>query len=263
MSKVITLSNQKGGVAKTTSLYNLGAIAAQRGYKVLLIDFDSQASLVISMGYDPDGFDNTISTLIDDYITRKNSKMSIYECIYPGRIENLYFIPSMIDLATKEMQMNGITSKETILNRILKDIKEEYDYIFIDTGPSLNNLTINALSASDYVLIPSEAKKLSYKAISYLTNIISDVKELINPNLKTIGIIVTNFEENTKESKEILKDMDENYNVIGVVNKSVEITNGMKLGLPISSLPLNKLEKPGKRIVENYNKIFDLIDELK
>lgn len=260
MGKIIAITNQKGGVSKTTTTYNLGSIAARHGKKTLLVDFDSQASLTISMGYEAEDFENNIATLLDNYIARPSTKAPIYESIYESDIPNLYFIPAIIDLAVKEMQLNGITSKETVLKRVLKDVAEDFDYIIIDTMPSLGNLTINALSAADYVLIPTEADYLAYKAIKSLTGVIADIKELINPSLTIIGVLVTKYEAHTTKARDVMEALKQNYNVIGTINKSVEITKGILEGKPI--VELKKLTKPGTEIVESYTKVFHIIEEL-
>jgi len=258
VGKIIAVTNQKGGVAKTTSSYNLATIAARKGNKTLLVDFDSQASLTVAMGYNELDFTTNIATLMDNYIAKPKHKIPIIECIYESDIENLYFIPSSIDLAIKEAQINGILSQETILKRILKDAVDDFDYIFIDTLPSLGNLTINAMSAADYILVPTEADYLAYKAINSLMDAIGTIQEHINPKLKVLGVFITKYEP-TNVAKEVMEAYKEKYTFLGTVQKSVEISDSIKKGQPI--VEVKKLNKPGKSIVDSYNSIFELLSK--
>lgn len=259
MSKLIAICNQKGGVAKTTSTYNIATLSAMKGYKTLMIDLDSQASLTISSGAEPLDFEVNIATLFDDMINRKGRILDVNSAIYPvEEIDNLYLIPSIIDLASKETLLNTVTAKELTLKRILEKVIDEYDYIFIDCSPSLGNLTINALSASDYLIIPTEADYLSYRGLGDLLSVVEDVRELINEKLKVMGIIVTKYEARVKDSNDVLEQLESKYDILGIIKKSVTIKDGIYAGLPLVVNPRNEIAKD---IKDEYAKIFDFIEE--
>lgn len=259
MSKIMAICNQKGGVAKTTSTYNLAALSAMKGYKTLMIDLDSQASLTISTGGDPLDFKVNIATLFDEMINKKSKKIDVRNAIYPVEgIENLYLIPSIIDLATKEALLNTITAKELTLKRILEKVIDDYDYIFIDCSPSLGNLTINALSTSDYLIIPTEADYLSYRGLGDLLSVVDDIKELINSRLEFLGVIVTKFESRLKDSNEVLEHLEGQYDLLGVIKKSVSIKDGIYEGLPLVINPKNEI---AKEIKEEYEKVLEFIEK--
>lgn len=264
MSKTIAICNQKGGVAKTTSTYNIATLSAIKGYKTLMIDLDSQASLTISTGAEPLDFEENIATLFDDMINKKSKELNVRNSIYEVEgIENLYLIPSIIDLASKEALLNTVTAKELTLKRIIDKIKDDFDYIFIDCSPSLGNLTINALSTSDYLIIPSEADYLSYRGLGDLLSVVEDVKELINDKLEVMGIIVTKHEANTRDGKEVLEQLEKNYNVFGVIKKSVKIKDGIYEGVPLVLNTNKELKDVGivEEIKDEYKKIFDYIEK--
>ena len=155
--KTIAIDNQKGGVTKTTATFNIAAAMAEQGKKVLMVDLDSQASLTISAGLEPLDMEYTVCDLL------KKRRVETAKCVYKlENIKNLSIIPSIIDLAALEMELQGRTSREKILSRSLKEIKDDYDYIIIDCPPQLSILTLNALAACDYVIIPCKTDYLSY-----------------------------------------------------------------------------------------------------
>lgn len=259
MSKIISICNQKGGVAKTTSTYNIATLSAKKGYKTLMIDLDSQASLTIYTGLEPLDFEENIATLFDAMINKKSKELKITEAIYEvDAIKNLYLVPSIIDLASKETLLNTVTAKELTLQRILDKVSDEFDYIFIDCSPSLGNLTINALSTSDYLIIPSEADYLSYRGLGDLLDVVRDVKELINNKLEFMGIVVTKYESRIIDNIEVLEELENKYNVIGVVKKSIKVKEGIYDGLP---LVLNATNDLAKEIKEEYKKVFNYIEK--
>lgn len=259
MSKIIAICNQKGGVAKTTSTYNLATLSAMKGYRTLMIDLDSQASLTISAGKEPLNYEKNIASLFDNIINKETRNLDVKSAIYPiEKIENLSLIPSIIDLATKEALLNTVTAKEFTLKRILDRIIDDFDFIFIDCPPALGNLTINALSISDYVIVPTEADYLSYRGLIDLLATVEEIKELINNKLKVMGIVVTKFESNVKDAKEVLRQLKKKYNVLGIVKKSVTIKDGIYDGLPLVLNPKNKI---AKEIKQEYEKVFKYIED--
>lgn len=225
-----SIVNQKGGVAKTTSTHNIGVALAKIGYKVLVVDLDSQASLTYSVGIDPLSVEdkNIVSIL-----TAK-STVDIKECIYQVKtVENLYILPSIIDLAQIELEMFARSSREKILERALLPIEDDFDFILIDCPPQLSVLTINALSCSDSVIIPVKTDELAFRGLTQLEDTIEEIKELINPKLEVIGVIATMFEKISTEDKRVLKKLEEREQVIGIIKKTVEVKKGITKGISI------------------------------
>lgn len=230
MGKIIAVANQKGGVAKTTSTFNIAAVLAGKGKKVLMIDFDSQASLTISAGLEPRDYENNIVTILSN----KSKKDVIQDCIVPlEKIPNLFLITSIIDLARVELELQGRTARERVLSRALEPICNDYDFIFIDCPPQLSVLTLNALAASDYVLVPCKTDYLSYRGLEQLEETIEDVRDCLNSKIKMLGVIATFYEKASSDDNDILRGLKEKYNVIGVVKKSVEVKKGIYDGIPI------------------------------
>jgi len=220
MSRIIAIANQKGGVAKTTSVHNLACALANQNKKVLMVDLDSQASLTISSGIEPLNIEHNIVSILS-----KGSK-NIIDCIQSLK-ENLHIVSSVIDLAQIEMDMFSRPSREKILDRALEPIKNEYDYILIDCPPQLSILTINALSCCDAVIIPTKTDYLAYRGISQLYDTIEEIKDLINPKLKVLGVIATMYEMKISDDVAILNLLRKNYNVIGIVKKMAQIKKGI------------------------------------
>lgn len=247
MKGVIAIANHKGGVLKTTTTHNLGAGLAQKGYRVLTIDLDPQASLTISMGKEPMESEANIYDIF-------NGKLAARECICQVG-ENLDLIPSSTDLAVLEMQLFSRTARETILDRAMRDIRESYDYILIDCPPQLSILAINGLSMADAVIIPSKTDYISYRPIEQLLGTIGEIQRLINPKIYVMGVIASLFEKKVSEHKEVLEVMEENYNVIGIVKKTAEATKGIYSGQAVISW------NPKAEISGQYWKIIEYIEE--
>lgn len=208
MSKIISIVNQKGGVAKTTSTFNIGYALSSSGYKVLLIDYDPQASLTISVGLEPLKIENTIVNALQLKDSEKFKPVD--DCIV-NISENLDIITSTIDLATLEMQMLGWTSRERCLVRALAPIKDKYDYILIDCAPQLSLLTLSALAASRYMLVPCKTDYLAYRGLENLMRTYRDVKELLNENLELAGVFPTLYNARIKDDKEVIELLEMTY----------------------------------------------------
>jgi len=211
MSKIISVINQKGGVGKTTTAINLGAALAKLNKKVLLVDFDPQSNLTIGLGFDPDEIENTISSLLRKRIENDNCDINISDYILSSDSEDVDIIPSDIQLSGIEMLLVNTMNRESILKSILEEIKNNYDYILIDCMPSLNILPINALVASNSVVIPVQAQFYSLKGMVQLFETIQRVRRQINKNLAVEGILLTMFDNRTNLSKEVEKALNEVY----------------------------------------------------
>ena len=246
MGKILAFANQKGGVAKTTSTYNIGVSLAQKGKKILLIDLDSQASLTISAGLEPFEYENTIVSVL------QKEGNSVLHCIQALQ-ENLHICTSRLELAQLEMEMIGRSMRETILKRALEKIKNKYDYILIDCPPQLSILTINALSSCDFVIVPVKTDYLAYRGVELLMESITGIKELINPELAVLGIVATMYEKRINDDNEILKALQKKYNVIGVVKKMAIVKKGVYEGLSVSE------QFPKNDVAVAYDQISDYI----
>jgi len=246
---VIAMANQKGGVAKTTCVHNLGVALANKNKKVLLIDLDSQASLTISVGVEPLDIVNNIVSVLD-----KNSR-PVTECVHKIK-PNLYIVTSVIDLAQLEMEMISRASREKILDRSLMPVKKDYDYILIDCPPQLGILTVNALSCADGVIIPVKTDYLAYRGMTQLQNTIAEVRKLINPELRDLGVIATLYEKKIKDDNEILKELHKEYEVLGVIKKLAIAKKGIYDGLSVIE------QNPSSEIAVEYMKIADTICEI-
>ena len=199
--KVYAVCNQKGGVGKTSVSVSLATAFALRGYKVLLIDSDPQASATVSLGEtNPDELDFTLATVIDTYIN--DGKVPYYEGILEHE-EGVDFMPCSIELSGVENSLMNVMSREKILKTYVDQERKYYDFIFIDCMPSLGMMTINALSAADSVIIPTQANYLSSKGINLLLQSISKVKRFINPDLQIAGILLTMMDSRTNNAKMI------------------------------------------------------------
>ena len=207
--KVIALTNQKGGVGKTTTAVNLGVTLAQQGKKVLLIDADAQANLTMSLGYSrPDDLPNTLSTIMQDIIDDKSVDVSKSIMHHD---EGVDLLPSNIELSGLEVRLINAISRESVLKTCINEVKKNYDTVLIDCMPSLGMLTINALAAADSVIIPTQPHYLSAKGLELLLRSVSMVKRQINPKLRIDGILMTMVMPRTNITKEITATVKSAY----------------------------------------------------
>ena len=227
MARTITIANQKGGVAKTTSCFALGAAISELGHRVLLIDLDPQASLSYSMGLDPDALEDTIHDVLV-------GRVPIGKTIHQGPEADL--VPANIDLAGAEAYLLTRTGREYALRMAMEDLLVHYAYILIDCPPSLGVLTINALTAADEVLIPLQCEALSHRGVGQLLETIEDVRRLTNRTLGIRGLIATMFDPRTAHSREILNDVGRRYNLDVLqppVRKSIRFAEAPRTGKSI------------------------------
>lgn len=245
---VIAVANQKGGVAKTTTTHNLGVALAASGKKVLMIDLDSQASLTISTGLEPLEMQRTIVDVL------RKDVAPIGECVHPIT-ERLHIISSIIDLAPMEMELLSRASREKILDRALKPIRESYDFILIDCPPQLSILTINALSCADGVLIPVKTDYLAYRGLTQLLDSIQEVQELINPDLKVLGVVATLYDTRVTDDREILALLKKDYNLLGVIKRLAVAKKGIYDGRAAVE------QAPSSEIAREYTAIANWLVE--
>lgn len=244
--KVIAIANQKGGVAKTATTHNVGVALASAGKKVLLIDLDSQASLTISVGLEPLEMQRTIVDVL------KKDAEPISKCIQKLN-DRLHIVTSIIDLAPMEMEMLSRASREKILDRALKPVLEDYDYILIDCPPQLSILTINALSCADGVLIPVKTDYLAYRGLTQLQDSIQEIQELINPELKVLGVVATLHDARVTDDREILALLKKEYNLLGVIKRLAVAKKGIYDGRAVVE------QAPNSEIAKEYIAIADMI----
>ena len=200
-AKVIAFANQKGGVAKTTTTLNLAAAFAEEGHRVLCIDMDPQGNLTMSQGIDPD----TLEVSMFDVLVHD---MSIREVIRRREVD---VACSSIDLAGAEIAMSMKIGRERSLDKALREIKEDYDFICIDTPPSLGLLTINALTAAHKVIVPVQCEYLSMRGLIQLQNTLSMIRENLNPDVDIAGILPTMVDSRTLHAKEAIEILEENF----------------------------------------------------
>jgi len=197
-ARVLSLCNQKGGVGKTTSTINLGAALAEAGRKTLLVDFDPQGALSVGLGFNPHDMDLTVYNLLT------SREVSVRDVLLKTDVPNLDLLPSNIDLSAAEVQLVNEVAREQILANALRPILDDYDYVLIDCQPSLGLLTVNALTASQGVVIPLECEFFALRGVALLMDTIEKVRERLNPGLKLEGILATMYDSRTLHSREVL-----------------------------------------------------------
>jgi chromosome partitioning protein len=201
VGKVIAFANQKGGVAKTTTTLNLGVAFAEQGMKVLLVDLDPQGNLTMSQGLNPDSIERS---MFDVLVHR----IPITEVIHGTEVD---LAVSSIDLAGAELALSSMIGRERALEKALAPVRENYNYILIDTPPSLGLLTINALVASDGVIVPVQCEYLSLRGLVQLENTLSMIRENLNPEVAIQGILPTMYDNRTLHSREAVEILQENF----------------------------------------------------
>ncbi len=229
MAIVICISNQKGGVGKTTTAVNLSASLAVSEKKTLLIDCDPQANATTGIGIDKTAINQTLYHAMI-------GESSLESLIVDSGIETLKVIPSRVELIGFEVEMMSNPDRELVLKNLISGLKQDFDYIILDCPPSLSLLTVNAMTAADYLLIPLQCEFYALEGLGQLLQTIKRVRVSLNPGLKIIGILLTMFDKRTNLSHQVAEDAEKHFkNLVfkTTVPRSVRLSEAPSFGKPI------------------------------
>ena len=230
MGRIIAIANQKGGVGKTTTSINLSASLAAKGKKVLVIDTDPQGNTTSGFGIEKNELEDTIYELI-------LGECSIRDCIISNVIKNVSVVPSNVNLAAAEIELIGVDKKEFILKNEVDYVKDDYDFIIIDCPPSLNMLTINAMTTADSVLVPIQCEYYALEGLSQLIHTIDLVQQRLNPDLIIDGVVFTMYDVRTNLSNQVVENVKENLDTKiyeTLIPRNIRLAEAPSHGLPIN-----------------------------
>ena len=230
MGRIIAIANQKGGVGKTTTSINLSACLAEAGKKVLVVDLDPQGNTTSGLGVDKNRIDRTVYEMM-------LGEFELGECIIPDLFDHLDLVPSNVNLSGAEIELIGIDKKEYILKSALAEIHDKYEFIIIDCPPSLNMLTVNAMTAADTVLVPIQCEYYALEGLSQLIHTINLVKKRLNPSLDMEGVVFTMYDARTNLSLQVVENVKSNLrqNVYKtIIPRNVRLAEAPSHGLPIN-----------------------------
>jgi chromosome partitioning protein len=229
MGKTIAIANQKGGVAKTTTAVNLSAWLSLMGQKVLLIDIDPQGNASTGVGVDKEAVESCIYDVVINSVPLK-------EVIITSPVENLDLVPATIELAGAEIELVGVAEREYVLKKALAEVKDSYDFIFIDCPPSLGLLTINALTAADSLLIPIQCEYYALEGLGQLLNTFQRVQQNLNKDLVLEGVLLTMFDGRTNLSIQVVDEVKKHFKdkvFRAIVPRNVRLSEAPSHGKPV------------------------------
>ena len=252
MGRIISISNQKGGVGKTTTTVNVAAFIAEKRKRVLIIDIDPQANAGYGIGIHAGDKEPTIYDVLI-------GRISIKAAVTRTAINDLYIVPSNIHLSGAQVDLLELDDKEFILRNVIKDIKNEFDYIFIDCPPSLGILTLNSLAAADSVLIPLQCEYYALEGLSQLLQIIAMVQEHINRALSIEGVVLTMYDSRTNLSQQVVADVRKYFShkvFKTIIPRNVRLSEAPSFGKPIglfdrASIGSIMYEKLAEEVMKN------------
>ena len=230
MGRIIAVANQKGGVGKTTTAINLSSCLAEKGKKVLAVDMDPQGNMTSGLGVDKNSVENTIYDLII-------GESSIDEVLNKDIMKNLDIIPANIDLSAAEIELIDVEDKEYIVRNVIKDIKDNYDYIIIDCPPSLSMLTINAMTTATSVLVPIQCEYYALEGLSQLIHTVDLVRDRLNPELEIEGVVFTMYDARTNLSLQVVENVKDNLhqNIYKtIIPRNIRLAEAPSYGVPIN-----------------------------
>ena len=230
MGRIIAIANQKGGVGKTTTAINLSACLAEKGQKVLAIDMDPQGNMTSGLGLDKDSIEKNIYDLMI-------GESDVKEVLQKDALDNLDVIPTSIDLSAAEIELIGVEDKEYIIKNAIEEIKDNYDYVIIECPPSLNMLTINAMTTADSVLVPIQCEYYALEGLSQLIHTVELVKERLNPVLEIEGVVFTMYDARTNLSLQVVENVKDNLqqNIYKtIIPRNIRLAEAPSYGMPIN-----------------------------
>lgn len=247
MGRIIAIANQKGGVGKTTTSINLSACLAEAGKKVLVVDIDPQGNATSGLGVEKNELENTIYELFV-------GECELSDCLIENVLDNLSVLPSNVNLSGAEIDLIGIEKREFLLKKYITPIRDNYDFIIIDCPPSLNILTVNAMTTADTVLVPIQCEYYALEGLTQLIHTINLVKKKLNPLLELEGVVFTMYDSRTNLSLQVVENVKDNLKQN--IYKTIIPRNIRLAEAPSHGLPINKYDTKSSG-AESYRMLAD------